>query len=93
MVYSGPRGGCCCFREEHSCKLNNSAVSTYEDVLTCTRYVAMHSMTEATSGHDETPVNGYIDQGSGKNSLERSDIAIVLSGLLLPLLTQVGHVH
>ncbi|KAF1962034.1 Zinc/iron permease [Byssothecium circinans] len=56
-------------------------------------YVAMHSMTEATSGHDDTPVNGYIDHGSNKNGLARGDIAIVLVGLLLPLLTQVGHVH
>ncbi|CAI6337377.1 unnamed protein product [Periconia digitata] len=56
-------------------------------------YVAMHSMTEATTGHDETPVNGYIDHGTSKDGLAKSDISIVLAGLLLPLLTQVGHVH
>ena len=57
------------------------------------RYVAMHSMTEATSGQDDSPVHGYIDHSSQKDSLAKGDIAIVLVGLILPLLTQVGHVH
>lgn len=56
-------------------------------------YVAMHSMTEATTGHDENPVNGYIEHGSNNDGLTKGDISIVLAGLLLPLLTQVGHVH
>jgi len=55
----------------------------------------MHSMIEATSSshiHDEPMVNGYADPWSSK-ALTKSDIAIVLAGMLLPLVTQVGHVH
>ncbi|KAF2730670.1 Zinc/iron permease [Polyplosphaeria fusca] len=57
-------------------------------------YVAMHSMTEATSSHshDESTTNGYIDHKSSP-SLSKSDIAIVMIGMLVPLVTQVGHVH
>lgn len=59
------------------------------------RYVAMHAMTETTSnhGHDELHVNGYIDSHSHKTTLSKSDIATVMVGMLVPLLTQVGHVH
>lgn len=60
------------------------------------RYVAMHSMTEATSGsyaHDEPTANGYAESQRSKHGLAKSDIAIVLAGMLLPLITQVGHVH
>jgi zinc transporter 9 len=57
------------------------------------RYVAMHSMTAATSAQDDTPVTGYIDHGSNKDGLAKGDIAFVLVGLLVPLVTQVGHVH
>ncbi|KAF2657288.1 Zinc/iron permease [Lophiostoma macrostomum CBS 122681] len=61
-------------------------------------YVAMHSMTEATSSHDhedQQPVNGYIDarQAPSSSSLSKSDISITMIGMLIPLLTQVGHVH
>jgi zinc transporter 9 len=60
-------------------------------------YVAMHSMTEATSSHgqeDQQPVNGYIDvHQPPSNSLSKSDISITMIGMLIPLLTQVGHVH
>ena len=59
-----------------------------------TRYVAMHSMTEATNSHEEPVINGYIDHHSApQNGLSKSDIAIVLTGMVLPLLTQVGHHH
>lgn len=55
----------------------------------------MHAMTETTSnhGHDELHVNGYIDSHSHKTTLSKSDIATVMVGMLVPLLTQVGHVH
>lgn len=54
----------------------------------------MHSMTEATNSHEEPVINGYIDHHSAQSSgLSKSDIAIVLSGMLVPLLTQVGHHH
>ena len=58
------------------------------------RYVAMHSMTEATSNPPEEPfVNGYIDHYSASNGLTKSDISLVMVGMLLPLLTQFGHAH
>jgi hypothetical protein len=58
------------------------------------RYVAMHSMTEATNTHEEPVINGYISHHTPQtNGLSKSDIAIVLSGMLVPLLTQVGHHH
>lgn len=59
-------------------------------------YVAMHAMTEATQSghsHDEPMINGYVDSYSSTNSLSKSDIATVLFGMLVPLVTQVGHVH
>ncbi|KAF2751347.1 Zinc/iron permease [Sporormia fimetaria CBS 119925] len=56
-------------------------------------YVAMHAMTEATSSNDEPVVNGYIESQSSRTALSKSDIAITMIGMLVPLLTQVGHVH
>lgn len=59
-------------------------------------YVAMHAMTEATSsghGHDEPMANGYVDSYSSYNTLSKGDITTVLFGMLIPLVTQVGHVH
>lgn len=53
----------------------------------------MHSMSEATSGHDEPVINGYIDAPLGKSHLSKADIAIVMLGMLLPLVTQIGHAH
>ncbi|KAH7359610.1 ZIP metal ion transporter-like protein [Pyrenochaeta sp. MPI-SDFR-AT-0127] len=58
-------------------------------------YVAMHSMSEATSSHshDDPTANGYMDAYPGTDSLSKTDIAIVMFGMLLPLVTQVGHAH
>lgn len=69
-------------------------------------YVAMHSMNEsATSGHSydhESGSNGYADGSLGapyprppyvKNPLAVSEIVVAVVGMLVPLLTQVGHVH
>jgi solute carrier family 39 (zinc transporter), member 9 len=54
----------------------------------------MHSMTEATSNPPEEPfVNGYIDHHTASNGLTKSDISLVMVGMLLPLLTQFGHAH
>jgi zinc transporter 9 len=55
----------------------------------------MHSMTEATSthSHDDPTVNGYMDAYPGRKSLSKTDIAIVLLGMLFPLVTQIGHAH
>lgn len=59
------------------------------------RYVAMHSMTEMTSGtHDEPMANGYAtNHVREKPSLTKADIATACVGMLIPLITQVGHVH
>jgi zinc transporter 9 len=55
----------------------------------------MHSMSEATSNqsHDESAVNGYMDAYPGNKSLSKTDIAIVMFGMLFPLVTQIGHAH
>ncbi|KAG9376686.1 ZIP zinc transporter family protein [Pyrenophora tritici-repentis] len=58
-------------------------------------YVAMHSMSEATSqhGNEDPTTNGYMDAYPGGNSLSKGDIGIVMLGMLLPLVTQIGHAH
>lgn len=52
-------------------------------------------MAEATSPthHEETHVNGYMDAYPGTNNLSKTDIGIVMLGMLLPLITQIGHAH
>jgi len=57
------------------------------------RYVAMHSMTEATNPQDEPVVNGYLDAPFGKTTMSKTDIVLVVFGMLLPLVTQIGHAH
>ncbi|KAJ4986381.1 zip metal ion [Stagonosporopsis vannaccii] len=56
-------------------------------------YVAMHSMTEATNPQDEPVVNGYLDAPLGKTFMSKTDILLVVFGMLLPLVTQIGHAH
>ncbi|KAF1847328.1 ZIP metal ion transporter-like protein [Cucurbitaria berberidis CBS 394.84] len=58
-------------------------------------YVAMQSMSEATSSHlHEDPIaNSYMDAYPGGNGLSKTDIAIVMFGMLLPLVSQMGHAH
>ncbi|KAF1831472.1 Zinc/iron permease [Decorospora gaudefroyi] len=58
-------------------------------------YVAMHSMSEATASHPvEDPVaTGYMDAYPGTNRMSKGDIGIVTVGMLLPLITQIGHAH
>lgn len=65
----------------------------------------MHSMNESTAtGHSydhEAGSNGYADGSLGvayarphaKNPLAVSEIAVAVIGMLIPLVTQVGHVH
>lgn len=53
----------------------------------------MHAMTEATSQRDDPVVNGYMDVHQHGGALSKSDIATTMVGMLIPLLTQVGHVH
>lgn len=65
------------------------------------RYVAMHTMQEEDSqngAQDESQSNGYLD-GDGRQSRrpkERKSARLVLAavgGMLLPLITQIGHAH
>ncbi|RMZ67871.1 zip metal ion transporter [Pyrenophora seminiperda CCB06] len=59
-------------------------------------YVAMHSMSEATSTqhvHEDPTANGYMDAYPGGNTMSKGDIGIVMLGMLLPLITQIGHAH
>lgn len=56
----------------------------------------MHSMAEATSSthaHDDPTANGYMDAYMGSTRMSKTDIAIVMLGMLLPLVTQIGHAH
>ena len=65
----------------------------------------MHSMNEsAATGHSydhEASSNGYTDGSLGvayaqphaKNPLAVSEIVVAVIGMLIPLVTQVGHVH
>jgi len=58
-------------------------------------YVAMHSMAEATASqhHEDPTVNGYMDAYPGNTGMSKSEISIVMLGMLLPLVTQIGHAH
>jgi zinc transporter 9 len=53
----------------------------------------MHSMTEATSSHSDDGPASYMDAYPGTKSMSKTDIAIVLFGMLFPLVTQIGHAH
>jgi zinc transporter 9 len=52
-------------------------------MLMTARYVAMHAMQETGHGHSE-----YATSGKSK-----MDVFLVVTGMLLPLLTQIGHAH
>lgn len=69
------------------------------------RYVAMHTMQETDiSGLVEETTgfgNGYLESGGGhrRDSRQMKEgkslrlVAAAVGGMLLPLITQVGHVH
>jgi solute carrier family 39 (zinc transporter), member 9 len=63
-------------------------------------YVAFHSMQESHSSHDhDSSANGYVNpyalqQGSsGQPKVTSGEAAVVVLGMLLPLVTQIGHAH
>ena len=70
--------------------------------LMARRYVAMHTMQDedhSNSMLDDTQGNGYID---GSHLRERSQsedgrslklVLAAVGGMLLPLITQIGHAH
>jgi zinc transporter 9 len=66
-------------------------------ILTYHSYVAMHAMQEDGSGHDHSAPNGYIDGGPGAQRKhhrpQMRDTFAAVGGMLLPLLTQIGHHH
>lgn len=55
----------------------------------------MHSMAEATASqhHEDPTANGYMDAYPGNTTMSKSEITIVMLGMLLPLVTQIGHAH
>ena len=57
------------------------------------RYVAIHAMQDdGHSHHDQPTMNGYSDSSQGKSPELRDTLAVV-GGMLLPLLTHLGHQH
>jgi zinc transporter 9 len=63
--------------------------------LMISRYVAMHAMQE-DSGHDHSTSNGYADGGSSQRKQPKPQVRDTLAavgGMLIPLLTQIGHHH
>ena len=61
----------------------------------------MHTMQEDDSGghgHGETHGNGYIDGGMGRDARQKEGkslrlVMAAVGGMLLPLITQIGHAH
>ncbi len=61
------------------------------------RYVAMHAMQEdSNSEHSHSSSNGYIDGSSSQRNKPKPqmrDTLAAVGGMLIPLLTQIGHHH
>ncbi|KAI9890130.1 MAG: hypothetical protein M1814_004411 [Vezdaea aestivalis] len=61
------------------------------------RYVAMHAMQEVATTHKAPSPNGLVDGSSSLAAAEEDTsfqcIGAAICGMLLPLITQVGHVH
>ena len=67
------------------------------------RYVAMHTMQENHGddgpSHEESHGNGYLDGPHGRDAGRHKAgqslqlVMAAVAGMLLPLLTQIGHVH
>jgi hypothetical protein len=67
----------------------------YDTLLTRPRYVAMHAMQEDSS-HDHSTSNGYAEGSSSQRKQSRPqmrDTLAAVGGMLIPLLTQIGHHH
>lgn len=65
-------------------------------------YVAMHSMQEASSSHNQTMINGhangYGEGRDGNTHVEQQkgswkDLAAACFGMILPIFLQIGHAH
>ena len=93
------------FLGELSCKDSRTLFDalTQEFVLTVAmcRFVAMHTMQEADTQNatpDESQGNGYLDGDirPSRRPKEGRSARLVLAavgGMLLPLITQIGHAH
>lgn len=59
------------------------------------RYVAMHAMQEDASHHEHPSSNGYTDENGQKKApkSQMRDTIAAVGGMLIPLLTQLGHHH
>ena len=65
------------------------------------RYVAMHTMQEEDSqnaAHDEGQSNGYLESGGRASRRQKKGrkprlVLAAVGGMLLPLVTQIGHAH
>lgn len=71
--------------------------SDVRSLLTNERYVAMHAMQEDSPHEHSHPVsNGYADSISSqrqKPKPQMRDTLAAVGGMLIPLLTQIGHHH
>ena len=64
-------------------------------------YVAMHTMQEEDSQNatqDESPSNGYLENGGRPSRRQKGGrnprlVLAAVGGMLLPLITQIGHAH
>ena len=62
----------------------------------------MHAMQEddgGSSGHEESHSNGYLDGSHGRDPTRQKSgrslqlVLAAVAGMLLPLITQIGHAH
>ncbi|KAF2763478.1 Zinc/iron permease [Pseudovirgaria hyperparasitica] len=63
-------------------------------------YVAMHAMQESNSPHGHHDTNGYGDSYGARQHSNHApkkqtatEVAVMVAGMLVPLLTQFGHAH
>lgn len=93
---------------EHFCKSNTlstpaSLSGGRADPELVPRYVAMHTMQEGDGAHgaehEESHGNGYLDINHGRDAGRQKGgpslqlVLAAVAGMLLPLLTQIGHAH
>lgn len=65
------------------------------------RYVAMHTMQEEdsqTTAQEESQGNGYLESGGRPSRRQKGGrnprlVLAAVGGMLLPLITQIGHAH
>ncbi len=76
--------------------LKSRSLSRHLKVVKKNRYVAMHAMQEdSPHEHSHSSSNGYADTSSQrkKEKPQMRDTLAAVGGMLIPLLTQIGHHH